>query len=152
AWADVVMLSAMRIQRESFHEVVRRAHAHGKPVVAGGPYVTTDPDAAGDVDHLVLGEAEDTLPELARQLETGCAPRRTSAAQRPDVTRTPVPRFDLVRMELYNGVGVQFSRGCPFNCEFCDIIEMFGRVPRTKHPEQLLAELDAVRATGFRGP
>jgi radical SAM superfamily enzyme YgiQ (UPF0313 family) len=151
AWADVVLISAMRIQSESFHQVVRRAHARGKRVVAGGPYVTTDPDAAADVDHLVLGEAEDTLPALARALERGDAPRRTEAAERPDVRRSPVPRFDLLRMEYYNAIGVQFSRGCPFNCEFCDIIEIFGRVPRTKTPEQLLRELDEVRATGFGG-
>ncbi len=151
AWADVVMISAMRIQSPSFHDVVERAHAHGKRVVAGGPYVTTDPDAARDVDHLVIGESEQTLPELARQLERGCAPPRVAAPERPDVSRTPVPRFDLLRMELYDGVGVQFSRGCPFNCEFCDIIEIFGRVPRTKTPDQLLGELDAILATGFRG-
>src|SRR5262249_7876108 len=135
----------------SFHEVVQRAHAHGKRVVAGGPYVTTDPEAAADVDHLVMGEAEETLPELALKLEDGSAPPRVAAAERPDVSRTPVPRFDLLRIERYNGMGVQFSRGCPFNCEFCDIIEIFGRVPRTKTPDQLLKELDAILATGFRG-
>jgi radical SAM superfamily enzyme YgiQ (UPF0313 family) len=156
AWADLVMISAMRIQGQSFHEVARRARALGKRVIAGGPYVTTDPDAvaaADVVDHLVLGEAEETLPELARALEAGApAPARVAAGARPDVTRTPIPRFDLLRMERYDVVGVQFSRGCPFACEFCDIIEIFGRVPRTKTPEQFLRELDAVRATGFRGP
>jgi radical SAM superfamily enzyme YgiQ (UPF0313 family) len=150
-WADVVMISAMLIQRDSFHEVVRRAHALGRKVVAGGPYVTTDPEAAPDVDHLVLGEAEETLPQLALALEAGNAPRRTEATERPDVTKAPVPRFDLARMDRYTTAGVQFSRGCPFNCEFCDIIEIFGRVPRTKPPEQLCAELDALHATGFRG-
>ncbi len=152
AWADVVMVSAMRVQRESFHAVVRRAHALGKRVVAGGPYVTTDPDAGADADHLVLGEAEEILPELARQLERGLAPTRVSALERrPDVTQSPVPRFDLLEVDRYASVGVQFSRGCPFQCEFCDIIEIFGRKPRTKSPAQLVAELDAVRATGFRG-
>jgi len=153
AWADVVMLSGMLIQRESFHDVVRRARAAGKRVVAGGPYVTTSPDEAVGVHHLVMGEAEDTLPAFARALERGEEPpARTSAAGRPDVSRTPIPRFDLLCLERYDGVSVQFSRGCPFNCEFCDIIEVFGRVPRTKAPEQFLAELDAVRALGFRGP
>lgn len=152
-WADVVMLSAMRIQRDSFRAVAARARASGKPVVAGGPYVTTDPDAEPDVDHLVIGEAEDVLPELARRLEAGePAPARLAAPTRPDVTRSPIPRFDLLRIERYDCVGVQFSRGCPFACEFCDIIEIFGRIPRTKSPEQFLAELDRVRATGFRGP
>ena len=150
-WADVVMISAMRMQQESFHEIVRRAHALDKRVVAGGPYVTTDPDAAPDVDHIVLGEAEQTLPELARALEAGTAPRRIEAPERPDVTRSPAPRFDLLRMDRYNAVGVQFSRGCPFNCEFCDIIEIFGRVPRTKTPDQFIDELNSLLATGFRG-
>jgi radical SAM superfamily enzyme YgiQ (UPF0313 family) len=153
AWADVVMLSGMRIQRASFHEVVARARAAGKRIVAGGPYVSTTPDEALDIDHVVIGEAEDVLPDLARALETGAeAPRRLQASSRPDVSRTPVPRFDLLRIERYDSISVQFSRGCPFNCEFCDIIEIFGRVPRTKSPEQLVAELDAVKATGFRGP
>jgi len=153
AWADVVMLSAMRIQRDSFDDVVRRARSLGKKVVAGGPYVTTAPEEVAGVDHLVVGEAEDVLPELARRLESGePAPARLAAPQRPDVTRTPVPRFDLLKVDRYDCMSVQFSRGCPFTCEFCDIIEIFGRVPRTKAPDQLLAELDVVRETGFRGP
>jgi radical SAM superfamily enzyme YgiQ (UPF0313 family) len=153
AWADVVMVSGMRIQRASFHEVIGRARAAGKRVVAGGPYASTSPEEVLDVDHVVIGEAEDVLPGLARALETGApAPRRLQASGRPDVSRTPAPRFDLLRIERYDSMSVQFSRGCPFNCEFCDIIEIFGRVPRTKSPEQLVAELDAVKATGFRGP
>jgi radical SAM superfamily enzyme YgiQ (UPF0313 family) len=152
-WAEVVMISAMRIQRESFHEVVRRARAFGKRVVAGGPYVTTAPEEISGVDHIVLGEAEDVLPDLARRLEAGeGAPARLQASARPDVNKTPAPRFDLLRIDRYDCMGVQFSRGCPFSCEFCDIIEIFGRVPRTKTPERFLAELDAIRATGFRGP
>jgi radical SAM superfamily enzyme YgiQ (UPF0313 family) len=152
-WADVVMVSAMRIQRESFRDVVGRARAMNKVVVAGGPYVTTAPEEADGVDHLVMGEAEQLLPELARRLELGLpAPARLSAGERPDVTKTPVPRFDLLQVHRYDCMSVQFSRGCPFACEFCDIIEIFGRVPRTKTPAQLLAELDALRATGFHGP
>ena len=152
-WADVVMISAMRIQRESFQEVVRRARGFDKRIVAGGPYVTTAPDEIAGVDHIVVGEAEDVLPDLARRLEAGGpAPASVQAPARPDVSKTPAPRFDLLRIDRYDCMGVQFSRGCPFSCEFCDIIEIFGRVPRTKSPEQFLAELDAVRATGFRGP
>jgi radical SAM superfamily enzyme YgiQ (UPF0313 family) len=153
AWADLVMISGMQVQRASFHEVIARARAAGKRVVAGGPYVTTSPEEVPDVDHLVIGEAEDVLPELARALEVGDgAPRRLEASGRPDVSRTPTPRFDLLRIDRYDSISVQFSRGCPFNCEFCDIIEIFGRVPRTKSPDQLIAELDAVKATGFSGP
>ncbi len=152
-WADLVMISAMRIQRESFGEVVQRARGFGKRVVAGGPYVTTSPDEIAGVDHIVIGEAEDVLPELAQNLEAGLdAPARVKAPARPDVSKTPAPRFDLLRIDRYDCMGVQFSRGCPFSCEFCDIIEIFGRVPRNKSPEQFLSELDAVRATGFRGP
>jgi radical SAM superfamily enzyme YgiQ (UPF0313 family) len=151
AWADVVMLSAMRIQAASFHDVARRAAAMGKRVVAGGPYVTSDPAAGRGIDHVVAGEAEDLLAALARDLEQGGGAARVEAPSRPDVRRTPVPRYDLLRIERYNAVGVQFSRGCPFTCEFCDIIELFGRSPRTKTPDQLLRELDAVYDTGFRG-
>jgi radical SAM superfamily enzyme YgiQ (UPF0313 family) len=153
AWADLVMLSGMRVQRASFHEVIKRARAAGKRVVAGGPYVSTSPEEVPEVDHIVIGEAEDVLPGLARALEAGDqVPRRLQASGRPDVSHTPIPRFDLLRIERYDTISVQFSRGCPFNCEFCDIIEIFGRVPRTKAPEQLVAELDAISATGFRGP
>ncbi len=153
AWADLVLVSGMRIQRASFHEVVRRARAAGRRVIGGGPYVSTSPEDAPEMDHVVIGEAEDVLPGLARALESGqAAPRRLQAPDRPDVSRTPIPRFDLLRAECYDSMSVQFSRGCPFNCEFCDIIEIFGRVPRTKSPDQLLAELDALSASGFRGP
>jgi radical SAM superfamily enzyme YgiQ (UPF0313 family) len=153
AWADVVMVSGMRIQRASFHEVVARARAAGKRVIAGGPYVSTSAEEVPGLDHVVIGEAEDVLPGLATALETGAeVPRRLQATARPDVSRSPAPRFDLLRIERYDGISLQFSRGCPFNCEFCDIIEIFGRVPRTKSAEQLLAELDAIKSTGFRGP
>jgi radical SAM superfamily enzyme YgiQ (UPF0313 family) len=153
AWADLVMVSGMRIQRASFHEVIRRARAAGKRIVAGGPYVSTSPEEVAEIDHVVVGEAEEVLPGLARAIELGAeAPRRLQASGRPDVSRTPVPRFDLLSIERYDTISIQFSRGCPFNCEFCDIIEIFGRVPRTKSPEQLVVELEAIRATGFRGP
>lgn len=150
-WADVVFVGAMQIQQESFHEVIRRAHALGKTVVAGGAYPTTDPDASADADCVVIGESEDLIGPLCRDLEGGTLKSRYAASDRPDVTRSPVPRFDLLRVQAYQSIGVQFSRGCPFNCEFCDIIEVFGRVPRTKPAEQLLREFDAINATGFRG-
>ncbi len=151
-WADVVFVGAMQIQRISFHEVIARAHAMGKTVVVGGAYATTDPDAAGDADAIVIGESEDLMGRVCRDVEAGTLDRRYQAAERPDVTRSPVPRFDLLRIAAYHSLGVQFSRGCPFNCEFCDIIEVFGRVPRTKPPEQLLSEIEAIHSTGFRGP
>ena len=150
-WADVVFLGAMQVQQASFHEVIRRAHALGKTVVVGGAYPTTDPEASHEADCVVIGESEDLIGPLCRDLENGTLQPRYAAEQRPDVTRSPVPRFDLLRRDAYQSIGVQFSRGCPFNCEFCDIIEVFGRVPRTKPAEQLLREFEAVYATGFHG-
>lgn len=149
AWADVVFVGAMQIQQASYHEVIRRAHRLGKTVVVGGAYATTDPESSREADCIVIGESEDLISPLCRDLEQGTLKARYQAAERPDVTRSPVPRFDLLRVEAYQCIGIQFSRGCPFNCEFCDIIEVFGRVPRTKSPEQLLREFDAVHASGF---
>jgi radical SAM superfamily enzyme YgiQ (UPF0313 family) len=148
-WADVVFVGAMQIQQASYHEVIRRAHKQGKTVVVGGAYATTDPDASAEADCIVIGESEDLIAPLCQDLERGTLKRRYQATERPDVTRSPVPRFDLLHVDAYQCIGVQFSRGCPFNCEFCDIIEVFGRVPRTKSPEQLLREFDAVHASGF---
>jgi len=151
AWADVVFIGAMQIQHASYHDVIRRAHACGKLVVAGGAYATTDPDASSDADCVVIGESEDLIAGLCRDLERGKLKARYQARERPDVTRSPIPRYDLLHTEAYASLGVQFSRGCPFNCEFCDIIEVFGRRPRTKPASQLLRELDAILATGYRG-
>jgi radical SAM superfamily enzyme YgiQ (UPF0313 family) len=152
-WADVVFVSGMLVQRESLLKVARAAHARGKRVVAGGAYASTNPNAlAGEVDCVVVGEAEALMPGLVATLEAGAPlPPRLQAAEYPDIRTTPVPRFDLLEVGAYQSMGVQWSRGCPFNCEFCDIIEIFGRRPRTKTPPQLLAELDAILATGFRG-
>jgi radical SAM superfamily enzyme YgiQ (UPF0313 family) len=152
-WAEVVFGSGMLIQRESLHAVARAARAVGKPVVAGGAYASTSPDALmREVDCVVVGEAEELMAELVTALErkTGL-PSRLEAAEYPDVKTVPTPRYDLLEISAYQSIGVQWSRGCPFNCEFCDIIEIFGRRARTKTPAQFLAELDAVHATGFRG-
>jgi radical SAM superfamily enzyme YgiQ (UPF0313 family) len=152
AWADVVFVSGMLVQRESLHAVARTARAHKKRVVAGGAYASTSPDAlAGEVDCVVIGEAEELIGELVAGLERGVLPARLEAPEYPDVKTVPVPRYDLLDIAAYQSIGVQWSRGCPFNCEFCDIIEIFGRRARTKTPPQLLRELDAIYATGFRG-
>jgi len=152
-WAEVVFVSGMLIQRESLHAVARAARAHGKRVVAGGAYASTSPDAlAAEVDCVVVGEAEGLVAELVAALESGgVLPARLESAEYPDVRMTPTPRYELLEVSAYQSMGVQWSRGCPFNCEFCDIIEIFGRRARTKTPAQLLAELDAIYATGFRG-
>jgi radical SAM superfamily enzyme YgiQ (UPF0313 family) len=151
-WADVVFLSGMLIQRDSLHQVARAARRRGKPVVAGGAYASTSPDVlARHVDCVVVGEAEVLIAPLIEHLRRGTLPERMEAAERPDVSKSPVPRFDLLDASAYQSIGVQWSRGCPFNCEFCDIIEIFGRKPRTKSAAQLCRELDAIYATGHRG-
>jgi radical SAM superfamily enzyme YgiQ (UPF0313 family) len=151
-WADVVFLSGMIVQRDSLLGVARRARSLGKPVVAGGPYASTSPEAlAAEVDCVVVGEAEDLIAPLCDAILRGELPARMEAAERPDVSKLPPPRFNLLEAEAYQSFGVQWSRGCPFNCEFCDIIEVFGRKPRLKSAEQLTRELDAVLATGHRG-
>ena len=151
-WADMVFVSAMLVQRASFEQVVARAGRLKRTVVAGGPYPTAMHDEIEGVDHFVLNEAEVTLAPFLRDLEKGKPRRVYSDETKPDITSTPVPRFDLLNIDYYSTVSLQYSRGCPFNCEFCDIIEMFGRTPRTKSPGQFLREMDALYATGFRGP
>jgi len=152
AWADLVMTGGMLPQQDDTFEVVRLSRVHSKPVVVGGPDATSSPHLYEHADFRVLGEAESVIDAFVAAWEAG--ERRGVFKAEPftaDVTRTPIPRFDLVDFSDYARVGVQFSRGCPFNCEFCDIIELYGRVPRAKTPEQVLAELDALYALGHRG-
>jgi radical SAM superfamily enzyme YgiQ (UPF0313 family) len=150
-WADMVFASAMIVQNESLEDVVRRSRALGKPVVVGGPYVSTSSERMPDADHIFIGEAETTLPEFINDLELGIARKIYKADERPSLLNTPVPDFGLIKMEAYSAMCVQYSRGCPFQCEFCDIIEIYGRVPRTKSNEQMLAELDTLKDAGWRG-
>ncbi len=151
-WADLVFASAMLVQHASLREVIDRCKAAGKRVVVGGPGVTTSAGFFADVDHIFLGEAEPLLPEFLRDLESGHLRRVYQSEERPQLSESPLPDFHLATLKHYSSMAVQFSRGCPFQCEFCDIIEIFGRVPRTKSNEQMLAELDALRDTGWRGP
>jgi len=150
-WADMVFASAMIVQNESLEDVVRRSRALGKPVVVGGPYVSTSSERMPDADHIFIGEAETTLPEFINDLELGIARKIYKADERPSLLNTPVPDFGLIKMEAYSAMCVQYSRGCPFQCEFCDIIEIYGRVPRTKSNEQMLSELDTLKEAGWRG-
>ena len=150
-WADLVLTSTMISQRESLPSVIERCHRAGVPVVAGGPYPTAFHDEIKGVDHFVLDEAEEIFPEFLRDLETGTAKAIYREPRKPDVTRTPVPRFDLIDVKAYYAMCVQFSRGCPFECEFCDIIKLYGRVPRTKKPEQVVKEFEALYRLGWRG-
>ncbi|HEY6230577.1 MAG TPA: B12-binding domain-containing radical SAM protein [Pyrinomonadaceae bacterium] len=150
-WADMVFATAMLVQKDSLKEVVKRCKAHGKRVVLGGPYVTTTIEEMPDADHIFLGEAETTLPQFIDDLARGEAKRSYQAAERPPLSTTPLAHFHLADLKRYSAMSVQYSRGCPFSCEFCDIIEIYGRVPRTKSNQQMLAEFDALLALGWRG-
>lgn len=150
-WADAVFLTAMIVQEPSAREVLARAVALGKPVVAGGPLFTTAAERFPEVSSCVIGEAEELMPALIADLAAGRLQPRYQAAQRPDITKTPLPRWDLIRVRDYATLSVQFSRGCPFDCEFCDITAVYGRTPRVKSAAQMIAELDAVRAAGWTG-
>ena len=151
AWADVAFTSTMIVQRVFLRSVIERCKRAGVPVVAGGPYPTSYHAEIAGVDHFVLDEAEEIFPEFLRDLEAGTAKAIYREPRKPDVTRTPVPRFDLINMNAYHAMCVQFSRGCPFDCEFCDIIKLYGRVPRTKSPEQMVNEFEALYRAGWRG-
>ncbi len=152
-WADLVIVSGMIVQKSDMLYLIGEAKRRNKLVAAGGPYVTSVPQAAqsAGVDFLVLDEGEITLPMLVEALEQGETRGVFSAkGEKPDVTSTPIPRFDLLDLKVYNEMSVQFSRGCPFQCEFCDIIVLYGRKPRTKTPAQLLAELQVLYDLGWR--
>jgi radical SAM superfamily enzyme YgiQ (UPF0313 family) len=157
-WADAVFTSSMIVQKASVVEVIERANRAGVPVVAGGPHPTAHCDELTElfgtgrgVDHFLLGEVEEIFPEFLRDFESGRARRRYRPASRPDIADAPPPRFDLIDSRVYGSMALQFSRGCPFDCEFCDITELYGRVPRTKSSRQMLDELELLYRSGFRG-
>jgi radical SAM superfamily enzyme YgiQ (UPF0313 family) len=148
-WADYVLLSAMIVQQESVREIARRCGALGRPIVAGGPLFTTGHESYPEIPHFVLGEAEEVMAQVVEDLRSGTLRRTYRAPGYPSLEQTPMPRYDLVRLGNYVTMAAQFSRGCPYDCEFCDIIVMNGRVPRTKAPAQLVAELEALRLMGW---
>ncbi|MEW6731799.1 MAG: B12-binding domain-containing radical SAM protein [Acidobacteriota bacterium] len=141
----------MLVQKPSLLNVINLCKAYGKRIVVGGPYVTTSPEQLFYADHIFIGEAEATLPQFVHDLECGNAKRIYRATERPSLCSTPIPNFRLAKLKHYSAMSVQYSRGCPFQCEFCDIIEIFGRVPRTKSNEQILVELDELLRIGWRG-
>ena len=149
-WADVVFLSAMFVQSESAREVVDWCKALGKKTVAGGPLFTTGMDKFKDIDHILPYETENTFPQFLRDLEAGDPKPVYYPAERPEITQTPVPRWSLINLKDYATMAIQFSRGCPFNCEFCDIVVINGRKVRTKSTEQMLGEFDALQAHGWK--
>ncbi|MGC9503107.1 B12-binding domain-containing radical SAM protein [Baaleninema sp.] len=153
-WAELVILSGMIVQKDDMMAQIQQAKRRGKPVAVGGPYPTSLPEEFKEagVDFLVLDEGEITLPMFVEAVERGETSGIFRATEKPAVTETPVPRYDLLELKAYDNMSVQFSRGCPFQCEFCDIIVLYGRKPRTKSPEQLLREFDALYDLGWRGP
>src|SRR3984893_12209029 len=150
-WADLVMVSAMAVQRESVRQTLERASKLNRRPMIGGAYASSEPQALLPLaNHVVVGEPDEIFPEIAADLERGSARRLYRITEKPDVSCTPVPRFDLLALNKYTFMSVQFSRGCPFTCEFCDIITIYGRRPRTKSPAQLIGELDALLQLGWR--
>jgi radical SAM superfamily enzyme YgiQ (UPF0313 family) len=149
-WADYVFISGMMIQKKSADQVIQRCNALGVKVVAGGPLFTSCPEFYPTVDHLVLKEAELTLPAFLKDLETNCPGPFYSTRNKADLRETPVPQLDLIRPGKYAAMGIQYSRGCPFNCDFCDVTNLFGHAIRTKTIEQILMELDNIYSHGWR--
>jgi radical SAM superfamily enzyme YgiQ (UPF0313 family) len=150
-WADLVFVSAMSVQKESVKGVIARCRAVGVRIVAGGPLFTTEYEAFEEVDHLVLNEAEITLPRFLEDFRNGVAGHFYLTDQWADIGQTPIPLWGLITMNRYASINIQYSRGCPYNCEFCDITLLCGRRPRTKDKDQIIRELESVYASGFRG-
>ncbi len=150
-WADYVFISAMVVQKDSVKEVITQCKKLGTKIVAGGPLFSTGYEEFDDIDHFVLGEAEVTLAPFLEDLKKGCARHIYASNERPEINKTPIPLWPLINMKNYSSMSVQYSRGCPFDCEFCDIIILNGRKPRTKDKGQLLRELEALYHRGWRG-
>ncbi|MHB9075094.1 MAG: B12-binding domain-containing radical SAM protein [Desulfobaccales bacterium] len=152
-WADLILITAMYIQREGLLTLVREAKRRGKTVVAGGPHPTSLPEAvlAAGCDFVVRGEGENTIPLLLEAMRLGKTGIIENSAEKPDLSTSPTPRFDLLNLDDYATMTIQTSRGCPFDCEFCDVVNLFGRIPRYKTPKQVIAELEALYRVGARG-
>jgi radical SAM superfamily enzyme YgiQ (UPF0313 family) len=151
AWADLVLVSAMIIQRSSAEQVIARCHAQGKTILAGGPLFTAQPEKFPTVDHIFLGEAENTLPKFVADWYSGQAEKIYRSSDWPDIAESPAPLWSLINLDDYVTPTVQFSRGCPYDCEFCDIVILNGRNPRTKSAEQFINELEQLYQAGWRG-
>ena len=150
-WADMVFLTGMVIQKKSVDHIIERCGKLNVKIAAGGPLFTAFPEAYLNIDHLILKEAEITLPHFLKDLESGHPEPYYTTRERPDLKETPIPQWDLINMKKYALMGIQYSRGCPFNCDFCDVTRLFGHVLRTKTPEQIIAEMDGLYTAGWRG-
>jgi len=150
-WADYVFISAMITQKESVKKIIERCKKLGKKIVAGGPLFTSLHEEFPDIDHFVLGEGEVTLPLFLEDLKNGNPQKIYTSEIKPDITKSPIPQWNLIDFKSYSKMPLQYSRGCPFDCEFCDIVNLNGRIPRTKDPEQLIKELDSLAKIGYKG-
>src|SRR3989344_33407 len=150
-WAEMVFISAMLVQKDSAQKIITRCKKAGKTVVAGGPAFSAQPELFERVDHFVLNEAEITLPIFLQDLKNGEVKRMYTSSEKPSLTQTPLPLWSLINFKDYATMSVQYSRGCPFNCDFCDIIVMNGRTPRVKKPEQMIEEFQLLYNKGWRG-
>lgn len=148
--SDFVFLSAMAVQRKSVKEVIAQCNDLNVPVVVGGPLFTTEPDHFPEADHFVLGEAEEIMPDLVKDIENGKLKRYYASPDFPDIRKVPVPRWDLLNLRWYYSMGIQYSRGCPYDCEFCEIGALNGHVPRSKSTEQIIQELQSLYDLGWR--
>ena len=149
-WADMVFISGMTVQREPAKRVIHRCKQEGKTVVAGGPLFTMDHESFEEVDHFVLNEAEITLPEFLNDLTLGQPRRIYSTEDFPNLRQTPAPLWSLLNLNHYDCMPLQFSRGCPFSCDFCNVTALLGHRPRIKSAEQILVELDGLYNIGWR--
>jgi len=151
AWADCAFIGGMAVQRDSARRIIARCKEAGLKIIAGGPLFTSEYDQFEDVDHFILNEAELTLPPFLEELEKGCAKRVYQTSEFCDTWKTPAPLWELADFKHYASMSIQFSRGCPFNCEFCNVTALFGHRSRLKAAEQIIAELDALYDLGWRG-
>lgn len=149
-WADLVLISAMTVQRSSAKELIARVKAHGKPVAAGGPLFTMEAEAFPEVDYLVLNEGEITMPEFINDFIAGTPRHVYTTKLYPDICQSPMPDWSLLELKKYDSMSVQYTRGCPFNCDFCNVTALLGHRVRIKSTPQFIAELDALYALGWR--
>ncbi|MCK4747498.1 MAG: B12-binding domain-containing radical SAM protein, partial [Bacteroidales bacterium] len=150
-WADYVFIGAMSIQSASVHQIIKRCKQHNKKIVAGGPLFTGEPESFPDIDHLVLNEAEITLPLFLEDLQKNTPKKIYRTERHADMSLSPIPDYSLIDTSKYAQLGIQYSRGCPYNCEFCQITVLLGHRFRTKSTDQILRELENIYQTGFRG-